>query len=77
MIRFDYDSENKRATEMLSQWRQKNTSEATKEKLMEAFQAVGKGDLAETVKMFGNNFSRYFRHVGRLSLFNWHDLKGL
>lgn len=51
-FRSDYSSVTERAIAMLSQWQQKNAKNATRQKLMKAFQDVGRGDLVIEVKQF-------------------------
>ena len=51
-FRSDYDSVTEHAIAMLSQWQQKNAKNATRQKLMKAFQDVDRDDLVTEVKQF-------------------------
>lgn len=51
-FRSDYNNVTERAIAMLSQWQQKNAKNATRQKLMKAFQDVGRDDLVTEVKQF-------------------------
>ena len=51
-FRSDHNSVTERAIAMLSQWQQKNAKNATRQKLMKAFQDVGRDDLVIEVKQF-------------------------
>ena len=45
---------------MLSEWYQNNIPTEAKEKLVQAFAGIGRGDLAEAVRRSGNNFFNIF-----------------